>query len=41
LAIYPSPESLLGNNYPPLSFYAVAIVGKLLVPTKIYSSVAG
>lgn len=30
LAIYPSPESLIGNNYPPLSFYAVAIVGKLL-----------
>jgi hypothetical protein len=30
LAIYPPPESLIGNNYPPLSFYAVAIAGKLL-----------
>lgn len=30
LPIYPVPESLVGNNYPPLSFYAVAILGKLL-----------
>lgn len=29
LPIYPPPESLIGNNYPPLSFYAVAILGKL------------
>jgi hypothetical protein len=30
LDIYPAPESLIGNNYPPLSFYAVAVLGKLL-----------
>ena len=30
LPIYPAPESLIGNNYPPLSFYAVGILGKLL-----------
>jgi hypothetical protein len=29
LAIYPPPESLIGNNYPPLSFYTVALLGKL------------
>ncbi|MBR0748232.1 hypothetical protein JQ582_30300 [Bradyrhizobium japonicum] len=28
--LYPAPESLIGNNYPPLSFYAVGILGKLL-----------
>jgi hypothetical protein len=27
--IYPDPASLIGNNYPPLSFYAVAWLGKL------------
>jgi hypothetical protein len=27
--LYPDPASLIGNNYPPLSFYAVAWVGKL------------
>lgn len=27
--LYPSPDSLVGNNYPPLSFYAVALLGKL------------
>jgi hypothetical protein len=29
LPIYPPSEGLIGNNYPPLSFYAVAILGKL------------
>ncbi|WP_404551742.1 hypothetical protein [Bradyrhizobium niftali] len=29
LQIYPAPDSLAGNNYPPLSFYAVGILGKL------------
>jgi hypothetical protein len=28
LPIYPAPESLVSNNYPPLSFYAVALIGK-------------
>jgi hypothetical protein len=28
--IYPAPDSLIGNNYPPLSFYVVGILGKLL-----------
>jgi hypothetical protein len=28
--IYPAIDSLVGNNYPPLSFYAIGIVGKLL-----------
>jgi hypothetical protein len=27
--IYPNPASLVGNNYPPLSFFAVATLGKL------------
>src|SRR5258706_4909293 len=27
--LYPDPASLIGNNYPPLSFYAVAMLGKL------------
>jgi hypothetical protein len=27
--LYPDPASLVGNNYPPLSFYAVALIGKL------------
>lgn len=27
--LYPSADSLTGNNYPPLSFYAVALLGKL------------
>jgi hypothetical protein len=27
--LYPAPESLIGNNYPPLSFYAVGTLGKL------------
>lgn len=27
--LYPDPSALVGNNYPPLSFYAVALVGKL------------
>jgi hypothetical protein len=30
LPMYPAPEGLVGNNYPPLSFYAVGILGKLL-----------
>ena len=28
--IYPSVDSLVGNNYPPLSFYAIGLVGKVL-----------
>lgn len=28
LPIYPASESLVGNNYPPLSFYAVGLIGK-------------
>ena len=27
--LYPDPASLIGNNYPPLSFCAVALLGKL------------
>src|SRR6476620_5967811 len=27
--LYPDPASLIGNNYPPLSFYAVAFLSKL------------
>jgi len=27
--LYPDPESLVSNNYPPLSFYAVALLGKV------------
>jgi hypothetical protein len=27
--LYPDPASLIGNNYPPLSFYAVAWLGQL------------
>ncbi|MET4297036.1 hypothetical protein ABIB06_007822 [Bradyrhizobium sp. LB8.2] len=30
LPLYPAPESLAANNYPPLSFYAIGMVGKLL-----------
>ncbi|WP_143274186.1 hypothetical protein [Bradyrhizobium canariense] len=29
LPLYPDPTSLVGNNYPPLSFYGVALFGKL------------
>ncbi|HKH20009.1 MAG TPA: hypothetical protein VKB53_03740, partial [Gammaproteobacteria bacterium] len=29
MPIYPAIESLVGNNYPPLSFYGVALIGKL------------
>src|ERR1700738_1322304 len=29
LHLYPSPDSLVGNNYPPLSFYAVGWLGKI------------
>lgn len=28
--MYPGPDSLAGNNYPPLSFYAIGALGKLL-----------
>ena len=28
--IYPPADSLIGNNYPPLSFYAIGFVGKVL-----------
>jgi hypothetical protein len=27
--LYPAPDSLVGNNYPPLSFYAIGILGKV------------
>jgi hypothetical protein len=30
LPIYPAPDSLIGNNYPPLSFYAIGLAGKVL-----------
>lgn len=30
LPIYPSADSLVGNNYPPLSFYAIGFIGKVL-----------
>jgi hypothetical protein len=29
-ALYPAPDSLIVNNYPPLSFYTVAAIAKLL-----------
>jgi hypothetical protein len=28
--LYPAPGSLIGNNYPPLSFYVVGLAGRLL-----------
>jgi hypothetical protein len=28
--IYPAADSLVGNNYPPLSFYAIGVVAKAL-----------
>ncbi len=30
LPLYPASESLVTNNYPPLSFYAIGMLGKLL-----------
>ena len=30
MPLYPSPGELITNNYPPLSFYIVGIVGRLL-----------
>jgi dolichyl-phosphate-mannose-protein mannosyltransferase len=27
--LYPAPDSLVGNNYPPLSFYAIGYVGRI------------
>jgi hypothetical protein len=30
LPIYPPADSLVGNNYPPLSFYAIGFIGKVL-----------
>jgi Dolichyl-phosphate-mannose-protein mannosyltransferase len=27
--LYPSPDSLVGNNYPPLSFYVIGILGRI------------
>jgi hypothetical protein len=30
LQIYPTADSLVGNNYPPLSFYAIGFIGKVL-----------
>jgi hypothetical protein len=30
LPIYPAPDGLVGNNYPPLSFYAIGLLGKAL-----------
>src|SRR5712664_1476608 len=29
LHLYPSPDSLVGNNYPPLSFYVIGWLGKI------------
>ncbi|WP_354138517.1 hypothetical protein [Bradyrhizobium sp. LB11.1] len=34
--LYPSPESLIGNNYPPLSFYVVGLLGKVLHVDSLY-----
>lgn len=34
--IYPAPDSLIGNNYPPLSFYVVGILGQLLHVDNLY-----
>ncbi|MEH2519015.1 hypothetical protein V1279_004588 [Bradyrhizobium sp. AZCC 1610] len=36
LPIYPAPESLIGNNYPPLSFYAVGILGKVFTADNLF-----
>jgi hypothetical protein len=36
LPIYPAPETPIGNNYPPLSFYAVGVLGKLLHVDNLY-----
>ena len=30
LPIYPAADSLIGNNYPPLSFYAIGLAGRAL-----------
>lgn len=30
IGLYPSPDALTGNNYPPLSFYLVGALGELL-----------
>ena len=30
LPIYPPSDSFVGNNYPPLSFYAIGLIGKVL-----------
>jgi hypothetical protein len=30
LRIYPAADSLVGNNYPPLSFYAIGFIGRVL-----------
>jgi hypothetical protein len=27
--LYPTPDSLVGNNYPPMSFYAIGMLGKI------------
>src|SRR5262249_27396885 len=29
VALYPSPDTLIVNNYPPLSFYALGYLGKI------------
>src|ERR1700730_16883214 len=29
LRLYPDPAGFVGNNYPPLSFYAIGLIGKL------------
>ncbi|MET4501940.1 hypothetical protein ABIB70_008139 [Bradyrhizobium sp. F1.2.8] len=34
--LYPAPESLIGNIYPPLSFYAVGLLGKVLHVDCVY-----
>jgi hypothetical protein len=35
--LYPDPASLIGNNYPPLSFYAVALLGKLIGTDNLFA----
>jgi hypothetical protein len=36
LPIYPAADSLVGNNYPPLSFYAIGLIGKVLAADNLY-----
>ncbi|UFW75525.1 hypothetical protein [Bradyrhizobium sp. WU425] len=36
LPIYPDPQGLTGNNYPPLSFYAIGLLAKTLHVDPLY-----